>query len=148
MVESLSLICVCSLLLSQLPPIESFKPLYSWEPHAKSRSGWMYRISVGIVLFAMTYWVYVQPNAYHAEMLSEQRSFVDDLYSGKFLSDRSEAASDNLDEVIPDYEELLQEELAEGNQELTAEEQAEKDILDEILKEDADLYADDDEDDE
>jgi len=77
----------------------------------------------------MTYWVYVQPNAYHAQMLDEQRSFVDDLYSGKFLSDRSEAAADNLDEVIPDYEELLQEELADG--ELSEEDK----LLNEILAE-------------
>jgi hypothetical protein len=68
---------------AQLPPIESFKPLYSLEAHATSQSGWMYRVAVGVVLFASVYWVYVQPNAYHAQMLDEQRSFVDDLYSGE-----------------------------------------------------------------
>ena len=136
---------VCHLAFTQLPPIESFKPLYAFEPHAKSQSGWMYRISVGVVLFATAYWVYVQPNAYHAALLEEQRNFVDELYNGKLLPDRSAAASENLDDIIPDYEQLLQEELAEQSAELSEEEQAEADILAEILKED---YDDDDVDDD
>jgi len=134
-----------NILDDDLPPIESFKPLYALEAHTQSRSGWMYRISVGVVLFATAYWVYVQPNAYHAAFLEEQRNFVDELYNGKLLPDRSAAASENLDDVIPDYEALLQEELADQQQELTPEEQAEADILAEILKED---YADEDDDEE
>jgi hypothetical protein len=138
-----------NILDDELPPVESFKPLYSLVPHPKSRSGWMYRIAVGIVLLASLYWVYVQPNAYHAQMLNEQRSFVDDLYSGKFLSDRSEASASNLDDIVPDYDELLQEELAEsGEEELTEEEKAANEILNQILQEDEDLYNQVDEDDE
>eukprot|EP00941_MAST-03F_sp_MAST-3F-sp1_P004178 g4178.t1 len=91
---------------------DSFKPGYSFE---KTPPGQMYaRVGLVLVFAAFCYWVYTQPTDFD-RYIHVQKSFIDDLYSGELLSDKSQEELDNLDKAkTPTVEELLAEEEAEA----------------------------------
>ena len=67
--------------------VDSFKPLYSFEPTSPGQLWWRIAVAGGFVAFI--YWAYTQPTEVDAFMKSN-RQFVDDLYEGNLLSDTSQ----------------------------------------------------------
>ncbi len=110
---------------------DSFKPVYSLEKDEDLKvTDWLYRFaSIGAII-SLCYYVYIQPNEYHREFLEGQSDFLKDLYSGNLLPDRSDAEKNKMDEVIPEYEDLLKEEKSE--EELEREKKMEELINDEL----------------
>jgi translocation protein SEC62 len=85
--------------------IESFKPVYSWEP---TKPGQLkYRIGVGIAFFSFCYWAVTQPSEFDG-FVAAQGDFLKDLYAGTLLSDMSQADKENIDKPkIQSLEDLL-----------------------------------------
>eukprot|EP00939_MAST-03C_sp_MAST-3C-sp1_P001084 g1084.t1 len=118
---------------------DSFKPIISVE---KAGGKLTTRLGLLVALVLFSYWVYQQPTEFDG-YVQAQRDFLDDLYSGNLLSDRSQESVDNLDRVIP-VEELLrmeQEEAAAAaaaktRAELDPEDRLIDDMLNELLEED------------
>jgi hypothetical protein len=51
-------------------------------------ASWYYRLAAIALIVLVALWLYSQPTSYD-EFVSSQKTFVDDLYSGKFISDIS-----------------------------------------------------------
>jgi translocation protein SEC62 len=74
--------------------VDSFKPVYSWEP---TKPGQLpYRLGVGIAFFSFCYWAITQPSEFDG-FVAAQGDFLKDLYEGKLLSDTSQAQKENID---------------------------------------------------
>jgi translocation protein SEC62 len=74
--------------------VDSFKPLYSFEP---TKPGQLpYRIGVAIAFFSFCYWAVTQPSEFDG-FVAAQGDFLKDLYAGTLLSDMSQADKENID---------------------------------------------------
>jgi translocation protein SEC62 len=92
----------------ELPFWDSFKPGYSFEPSGEGQA--LSRAAVLALFLAFGYWVFTQPTDFD-KYIHVQRSFIDDLYSGALLSDKSQEEIDKMDQPAhPTVEELMREE--------------------------------------
>ncbi|CAE7506602.1 unnamed protein product [Symbiodinium microadriaticum] len=68
----------------------------------------MYRLGLLAALVAFIAWAASQPTEFDG-LLEAQKDFVDDLYSGKLLTDYSQSAKDTIDrnKRVPDLDDLL-----------------------------------------
>jgi translocation protein SEC62 len=74
--------------------VDSFKPVYSFEP---TKSGQLaYRIGVAAAFFSFCYWAVTQPSEFDG-YVAAQGNFLKDLYAGTLLSDMSQADKENID---------------------------------------------------
>lgn len=85
--------------------VDSFKPVYSFEP---TKPGQLpYRIGVAVALFSFCWWAVTQPSEFDG-FVSAQGDFLKDLYAGKLLSDVSQEDKENIDKPkIQSLDELL-----------------------------------------
>ena len=126
----------------------SFRPAVSFALATREelRASWPYRLVVLLCLVSFAYWVVTAPTEFDV-FVAQQRQFVDELYEGTLLSDKSQKEKERVDRVVPDSA-TLQREL-EDLERLEREEAAKNAKLDAIV--DAAMKAvegDDDEDDE
>lgn len=63
---------------------DSFKPVYSFERGSAGQG--YYRLGLIVALAAFVYWAVSQPTEFDG-YIQAQKDFIDDLYSGKLLSD-------------------------------------------------------------
>lgn len=112
--------------------VESFRPLYSFSFSMEDVSRtWPYRVAVILAIASSVFWFMTQPTEFD-EFVASQRAFVDELYEGTLLSDKSQKEKEQIDKVVPDLE-SLEAELEEL--ERVSEEEAQLDQkLDEIMK--------------
>jgi len=125
--------------------VDSFKPLYSAN---KSKEGQLYwRMAIFVSFFSFCYWAVTQPSEFDG-FVAAQGDFIKDLYSGKLLSDISQADKDNIDKPkMPSLDDLLKtlDEDEEDEEKLSEEEAAEA-LLDKLMdQEDEDIDEDLDE---
>jgi len=74
--------------------VDSFKPVFSWEP---TKPGQLYyRIAVGVGFFSFCYWAVTQPSEFDG-FVAAQGDFLKDLYAGTLLSDMSQKDKDDID---------------------------------------------------
>merc|ERR1712232_269999 len=74
--------------------VDSFKPLYSFEP---TKPGQLpYRLGVGIAFFSFCYWAITQPSEFDG-FVAAQGDFLKDLYAGTLISDTSQEDKENID---------------------------------------------------
>lgn len=87
--------------------VESFKPIYSFEP---TKPGQLpYRIGVAVAFFSFCYWAVTQPSEFDG-FVAAQGDFLKDLYAGTLLSDVSQAEKENIDKPkMQSLEDLLKE---------------------------------------
>jgi translocation protein SEC62 len=87
--------------------VDSFKPVYSFEP---TKPGQLpYRIGVGIAFFSFCYWAVTQPSEFDG-FVAGQKDFLKDLYAGTLLSDISQADKENIDKPrMQSLDDLLKE---------------------------------------
>ncbi len=84
--------------------LDSFRPAYRFR--RTEAVAWWARIVGFFVLIVFGYWVYQQPTEFD-EYISIQRQFIDDLYSGKMISDMSASSKEDLDAIkVPTFEEM------------------------------------------
>jgi translocation protein SEC62 len=90
--------------------LDSFKPIYTFEKGATGQG--YYRVGLLIILAAFVAWASTQPTEFDG-FLETQKQFVEDLYSGNFLSDVAAHKEhlDNLDrhKRFPKIDQLLRE---------------------------------------
>lgn len=86
--------------------MDSFKPLHSFQKTGPGQIWWRLAVLGGFVGFV--YWAYSQPTEFD-DFLKSNRAFVDDLYEGSLLSDKSQWSRDNIDNPykVPTIEDLL-----------------------------------------
>eukprot|EP00519_Triparma_laevis_P009031 CAMPEP_0182506078 /NCGR_PEP_ID=MMETSP1321-20130603/20536_1 /TAXON_ID=91990 /ORGANISM="Bolidomonas sp., Strain RCC1657" /LENGTH=281 /DNA_ID=CAMNT_0024711747 /DNA_START=22 /DNA_END=864 /DNA_ORIENTATION=- len=72
---------------------ESFVPLYSF---SKSSGSLLFRATVLSLIALSVHWAISQPTEFDG-MISAQRDFLDDLYSGNLLSDMSQQGKEDID---------------------------------------------------
>ncbi|GMH94349.1 hypothetical protein TL16_g12882 [Triparma laevis f. inornata] len=107
---------------------ESFVPLYSFE---KSSGSPMFRAVVLCLIAASIHWAISQPTEFDG-MISAQKDFLDDLYSGNLLSDMSQQGKEDIDKPkMKSLDDLLQE-----LDEVDDEEKAGESVIDHLMKED------------
>ena len=113
--------------------VDSFKPVYSFEP---TRPGQLpYRIGVGIAFFSFCYWAVTQPSEFDG-FVSAQGDFLKDLYAGTLLSDMSQADKENIDKPkVQSLEDLLKtlDHEDEDDKDLLGEDLDDEDKLDSLL---------------
>jgi hypothetical protein len=87
---------------------DMFKPVYTFE---KSQGVQMWHRAVAVALLGLfVYWVVTQPTDFE-RMITAQKDFMADLYSGSILGDATQADRDRMrgdatiDEEIPDLDE-------------------------------------------
>jgi translocation protein SEC62 len=88
---------------------DSFKPIVSFE-RAPGGQGY-YRVATLAALAGFVYWAYTQPSEFDG-FLTAQKEFVDDLYSGKLLSDVAFDPKEHMKQQgkkVPNLEDLLKE---------------------------------------
>ena len=91
-------------LFAEVGILESFQP--TWWFDKSSPAAWYWRVIAFIIFAIFGYWVYQQPTDFD-EYRMLQRQFIDDLYSGKMITDMSQSAKENLDEIkVPTFEEM------------------------------------------
>ena len=74
--------------------VDSFKPLYSFEP---TKPGQLpYRIGVAVAFTSFCWWAVTQPSEFDG-FVAAQGDFLKDLYAGTLLSDTSQADKENID---------------------------------------------------
>jgi translocation protein SEC62 len=135
---------------------DSFKPIYSlsmWNQR-DIRASWPYRLVMLLTLCGFVYWVVTQPTEFDV-FVAQQRQFVDELYEGTLLSDKSHkdsqqtpGAPGSKNSAVPDVETLKKEleELEKQEAVQTAKVDA---IIDDVLKkEEKESITKDDDDDE
>jgi len=85
--------------------VDSFKPLYSFEPTKKGQLP--YRLGVAVAFFSFCWWAVTQPSEFDV-MLKSQGDFLKDLYAGTLLSDMSQEDKENIDKPkMPSLDDLL-----------------------------------------
>lgn len=120
---------------------DSFKPLYSFHFSLQTlRETVLYRLAALAILISIGVWVYTQPTEFD-EFVASQRAFVDELYEGTLLSDKSQKDKEQIDKVVPDMA-TVQKELDELERMSEAKESS---VVDELLNKDGE-NANDDED--
>ena len=104
--------------------MDSFRPLYSYQgPSLKNiRETWPYRLIVVLALLGMAAWVFTQPTEFDV-FLAQNRKFVDELYEGTLLADKSHKDKEQSDKLVVPDAATLERELAELEK-LEAEEKA------------------------
>lgn len=109
--------------------MESITPYYTIE-NKGIVDQWQYRVVVCALFAVFGYWVSQQDTDFD-NFMRAQKSFVDDLYSGALLTDKSNEDIENIDNpyYIPRLDEILEEEEDE-------EEKMMNDILRELQNED------------
>jgi translocation protein SEC62 len=74
--------------------VDSFKPIYSFEP---TKPGQLpYRIGVAVALFSFCWWAVTQPSEFDG-FVAAQGDFLKDLYAGTLLSDKAQTEKENID---------------------------------------------------
>jgi len=73
---------------------DSFKPIYSCIKSAPGQG--IYRLGVLVGVSSFCYWAVTQPSEFDG-FITAQKSFLDDLYSGNLLGDKSQVDKDNID---------------------------------------------------
>lgn len=88
---------------------ESFRPVYTVSFGVEEiKKSWPYRVAVVACLAAAAYWVLTQPTEFD-EFVASQRAFVDELYEGTLLSDKSQKEKEKIDKLVPTAESVEQE---------------------------------------
>jgi len=92
---------------------DSFRPAVSLTLVTRDelKASWPYRLAVLGGLVAFAYWAWTQPTEFDV-FVASQRAFVDELYDGTLLSDKSQKDKEHIDRVVPDSA-TLQRELEE-----------------------------------
>lgn len=110
--------------------VESFIPLYSFEP---TKPGQLYyRLGVGVAFVSFCWWAVTQPSEFDG-FVQAQGDFLKDLYAGTLLSDVSQADKENIDKPrMQSLEDLLKSLEVE-------EDESEKDFLGDDLDEEGKL---------
>lgn len=88
---------------------DSFKPVYSFDKGSSGQG--LYRLGLVVALAAFVYWATTQPTEFDG-FLQAQKTFVDDLYSGKLLADVAFDPKDHMErsgKKVPSLEDLLKE---------------------------------------
>eukprot|EP01039_Chlorochromonas_danica_P001069 gene1068-1159_t len=88
---------------------DSFKPVYSFERGSTGQG--YYRLGLIVAMTAFVYWALSQPTEFDG-YIQAQKDFIDDLYSGKLLSDVPFDPKDGLDrqgKKVRSLEDLLRE---------------------------------------
>lgn len=85
--------------------VDSFKPVYSFEP---TKPGQLpYRLGVAVAFFSFCWWAVTQPSEFDG-FVAAQGDFLKDLYAGTLLSDMSQADKENIDKPkMQSLDELL-----------------------------------------
>jgi translocation protein SEC62 len=101
---------------------ESFRPAYSYSGPslANMRETWPYRLVVVAALATFVGWVVTQPTEFDV-FLAQNRKFVDELYEGTLLADKSQKDKEALDKLVVPDTATLERELAEMEKEEEAE---------------------------
>ena len=92
---------------------DSFRPGIWIEKHEAGDGQLYYRLALLAGTIALGYWMYIQPTEFD-DYVEGTRKFAEDIYSGNLLSDTSQAKKDNLDTIIPDINDLMKDDEAEG----------------------------------
>lgn len=119
--------------------VDSFKPVYSFEP---TKPGQLYyRIGVAAAFFSFCYWAVTQPSEFDGYMAA-QGDFLKDLYAGTLLSDMSQADKESIDkpkiQSLDDILASLEQEDEDEVDELDEEEKVEN-LLDNLVDEEEDV---------
>ena len=122
--------------------VDSFKPLYSFEP---TKPGQLpYRLGVAVAFFSFCYWAVTQPSEFDG-FVTAQGDFLKDLYAGTLLSDMSQEDKENIDkpkmQSLDDLLKSLDEEEEEGGifgEDLDEEEKLDS-LLDNLVNEEEDV---------
>jgi translocation protein SEC62 len=119
--------------------VESFQPLYSFE--ATKPGQLPYRIGVAVAFFSFCWWAVTQPSEFDG-FVAAQGDFLKDLYSGRLITDMSQADKENidkpkmqsLDDLLKSLDDLDDETVENKNflQEVEEEEQVDS-LLDNLL---------------
>jgi translocation protein SEC62 len=128
--------------------VESFQPIYSFEPTKPDQLP--YRIGVAVAFFSFCWWAITQPSEFDG-FVAAQGDFLKDLYAGTLISDMAQKDKENIDKPkIQSLDDLLKsldvEDETENKNFLLEEEEDEK--VDSLLDNLVDSEADEDEDDE
>jgi translocation protein SEC62 len=128
--------------------VESFQPVYSFEPTKPDQLP--YRIGVAVAFFSFCWWAITQPSEFDG-FVAAQGDFLKDLYAGTLISDMAQKDKENIDKPkIQSLDDLLKsldvEDETENKNFLLEEEEDEK--VDSLLDNLVDSEADEDEDDE
>lgn len=112
--------------------IESFIPLYSFEP---TKPGQLpFRIGVAVAFFSFCWWAVTQPSEFDG-FVAGQQDFLKDLYAGTLLSDTSQQDKENIDkpkmQSLEDILKSLEEE--DKEEKLKKAEQNEEEQVDSLL---------------
>jgi len=130
---------------------DSFKPMYSFDASVQNiRETWPYRLTAFLGLLFVTYWVVTQPTEFD-EFVASQRAFVDELYEGTLLADKSQKDKEQIDKVVPDLATVQKEldELEKQYQEQQQQKEANVEKkMEELLEQDTKQSSENDEDDE
>ena len=102
--------------------VDSFKPVYEFRG-LEERQGW-YRFILFLILCYFVHWGCTQPDEFQG-MLDEGQNFVDDLYSGKLLTDFVATHPNPIDGLSKSRYKSLEELLEEEEREKIAEAAAE-----------------------
>lgn len=125
--------------------VESFQPIYSFEPTKKGQLP--YRVGVAVAFFSFCYWAITQPSEFDG-FISAQGDFLSDLYAGKLLSDVSQQEKQDIDKPkMQSLNDLLKslddEENIDPLAEVSEEEEVDS-LLDNLLDEEEDIVDDED----
>lgn len=127
--------------------VDSFKPVYSFEP---TKPGQLpYRIGVAVAFGSFCWWAVTQPSEFDG-FVAAQGDFLKDLYAGTLLSDMSQEDKDNIDkpkvQSLDDLLKSLEVEEEENIQpHLDLDEEAEIDsLLDNLVDEEEDVEIEED----
>lgn len=123
---------------------DSFKPVYTFEKGSPGQG--YYRIALIGGLIAFVYWALTQPTEFDG-FLAAQKEFIDDVYSGRLLTDVAQVHKDTLDRTrsrIPDLEALMRDmaadeiEMAKEKEEVKSKSEEEDSAADEARDAEAD----------
>jgi len=122
--------------------MDSFRPAYSFQGPSKAnfRETWPYRAIVVAALAGAALWVWTQPTEFDV-FLAQNRKFVDELYEGTLLADKSQKDKETVDKlVVPDTatleKELAELEMLEAEEKAASRDPALEAMVDSAVKED------------
>lgn len=136
--------------------VESFRPAYTFACSVENiKQTFVYRLAVVGLLCSAAVWVYTQPTEFD-EFMAQQRQFVDELYEGTLLSDKSQRDKDQIDRLtggahaaipaaeqvqkeLDELEQLEQQQEQEQGQGQSEEDQAIDKLVEQEGEEEADL---------
>jgi translocation protein SEC62 len=130
--------------------LESFRPTYSFNASwSNAKETWYSRAAVVAFLAGTAYWVSTQPTDFD-EFVASQRSFVEELYEGTLLADKSQKEKEQIDKAVPDMATLQKEieDLEKLSEQTKAEEVVDQKMEDMLQKEKEETKVQDDDDEE